>query len=189
MDSMLPPGNSIRVCVHEGETVSVTPRGGGVGVLWMIFVCPWQLCVFVSKVRQLLGGHWECVCSCCVFVCRCLRILSDLVLIHVSPAIRRSSVTSPFSSRWRHQTLLHFPTQPFGFFSGCIIHKTLWVFDTKHFRKKKKTKQQGAKLTIMQMLIDLTEYCHVYWLPQAMERYHGKIINRNNCMPRVTHWK
>lgn len=116
MDSMLPPGNSIRVCVHEGETVSVTPRGGGVGVLWMIFVCPWQLCVFVSKVRQLLGGHWECVCSCCVFVCRCLRILSDLVLIHVSPAIRRSSVTSPFSSRWRHQTLLHFPTQPFVFF-------------------------------------------------------------------------
>lgn len=40
------------------------PGEEGVGVLWMIFVCPWQLCVFVSKVRQLLGGRRECGCVC-----------------------------------------------------------------------------------------------------------------------------
>lgn len=52
------------VCVHEGETVSVIPGGREGCVLWMIFVCPWQLCVFVSKVCShfvLRVFVWVCV--------------------------------------------------------------------------------------------------------------------------------
>lgn len=106
MDSTLPRSHfvqaSVRVtgwCVRTREKRCQWYPGEGVVGWWGWVFCEWSSsapdsCVFVSKVRShfvLRVFVWMCVCFRC-----CLRSLSDLLLLHVSPDIRRLFETLAF---------------------------------------------------------------------------------------------
>lgn len=163
MDSTLPPSDfvqaSVRVtgwCVRTREKRCQWYPGEGVvglGVLWMIFVCPWQLCVFVSKVRS----HF--VLRVFVWVCVFSPLPQEPLWPALTPRVTRHPSfvwniglfhpTDRFRPCYIFQLSPFFPPQVNSCFSPSVASSSSWlsfeVLDKRHRQQKKWGIKQLAK--------------------------------------------